>query len=128
MAAHATVFTGGIIVLLAFIAVVTILQIFLSKTDSKWAGLIMPVISFGISLLITLRSVLFSLQTRTFSGYINGEYIEYIESMFSIIGTAIMIFVLFNISTGILIAIYTACRGKKNRQRALEMMNIQDLG
>ena len=39
MANHTIVFTGGAFAaLLIFGAVVTILQVFLSKTESKWAG------------------------------------------------------------------------------------------
>ncbi|MDR2940815.1 MAG: hypothetical protein LBV08_10950, partial [Clostridiales bacterium] len=40
---------------------------------------------------------------------------------------SIIIFLLFNIPTIILAAIYFACRGKHRRRKSLEKMNIQDL-
>ena len=128
MASHAVVFTGGMFALLVFVAVVMILQVFLSKTESKWTGYIMPAVMFGVSLVATLQFMLRLIDTRSFTGMINGVFIEHTTSMSSIIGQTALIFVLCNIATGIMIAIYTIFRRKRNRQRALEMMSVQDLG
>jgi len=128
MASHTIVFTGGMFVLFTFGIVVMILQVFLSKTESKWAGYIMPAIMFGISLIASFQFMLRLINTRSFTGMINGVFIEHTTSMSSIIGQTVLIFVLCNIATGILIAIYTIFRRKRNRQRALEMMSVQDLG
>jgi hypothetical protein len=78
-----------------------------------------------------LGVLLFSAFTGTTTTTVNGEIIEQtteqIASMSSIIGSAVYIFILYNIPTAILLAIYAACRGKRNRQRALEKMSVQDL-
>lgn len=107
------------------------LQIFLSKKESKWAGLILPFISFGISLMPLLGVLLFSANKGTMTTAVNGEIVEQtteqIASISSIIGSSVYIFILYNIPTVILLVIYAACRGKRNRQRALEKMSVQDL-
>ena len=41
-----------IIILLAILAAIIILQIYLSKRENKWSGLILPIISFLFALLI----------------------------------------------------------------------------
>jgi len=116
---------------LAVCAGVIILQVYLSKKENKWLGLILPFISFGISLMALLGVLLYSAATGTSTLISNGEIIEQtttqIASASSIIFSAIYIFVLYNIPTGILLAIYASCRGKRNRQRALEKMSVQDL-
>ena len=128
MASHTIAFTGGMLALIVFGVVVMILQAFLSKTESKWAGFIMPATMFGISLVASLQLMLRLMDTRSFTGTINGVFIEHTTSTSSIIGQTVLLFVLYNIATGILMAIYTIFRRKRNRNRALEMMSIQDLG
>ncbi len=107
------------------------LQIFLSKKENKWAGLILPFVSFGVSIMALLGVLLFSAHMGTMTTTVNGEIVaqttEQIASMSSIIGSAVYIFILHNIPTAILLAIYAACRGKRHRQRALEKMSVQDL-
>jgi len=127
--------TSPVILFYIFILVaaagIIILQVFLSKKESKWPGLILPIISFGISLLATLAILLFSVNKGTMAQTINGEIVEQtvtqINSISSIIGGTAFVFVLCNIPTGILIAIYAASRGKRKRQRDLEKMSVQDL-
>jgi len=109
-----------------------ILQIFLSKAENKWPGLIMPIISFGFSLVAALGVLLFTVQGGG-SGYYSedGELImetyTQIADPSSMVVSAIYIFLLCNIPTAILGAIYAAYRGKRNKQRALEKMSVQDL-
>jgi len=128
MASHTVIFTGSMFVLLTFGVVVVMLQVFLSKVESKWAGVIMPVIVAGISLIASIQFMLRLINTRSFTGMINGVFTEHTTSMSSIIGQTVLIFVLCNIVTGILVAVYTVSRRERNRQRALEIMRVQDLG
>jgi membrane protease YdiL (CAAX protease family) len=119
-----------LLALVLLIAGIVTLQIFLSKRESKWAGLILPIISFGISLIAGLGILLFSVATGTTTSIVDGEIIEQtrqIASTPSIIFSAIYVFLLYNIPTGILLAIYAACRGKRKKQRDLEKMSVQDL-
>jgi hypothetical protein len=125
---RALVFLG---LLLIFGVSVIVLQIFLSRKENKWAGLILPFISFIISLMALLGAVLFSANTRVSTLIEGGKVIEQtvtqIGDMSTIVGTAIYIFLLYNIPTAVLLTIYAAFRGKRNRQRALEKMSVQDL-
>lgn len=121
----------NLFILLALGAGGIVLQIFLSKKESKWAGLILPIISFSISLMVLLGVVLFSAVTGTTTLTENGEIVEQtvtqIGDMSTIIASSVYIFMLYNIPTAILLAIYAACRGKHKRQRDLEKMRVQDL-
>ena len=86
------------------------LQIFLSKKESKWFGLILPFISFAYSLLM-----------------IFGIAVTDDMSLWNIVGLIISTFFVSNIPTIILLAIYFGCREKIKREKALEKMSIQDL-
>ena len=123
-----------IIAVMVFILVFGIgviwLQLFLSKQENKWLGLILPGISLLFSLIAALGVLLYTAYTGTQTVIVNGEIVEtvtQITSMSAIIGAAVYVFLLYNIPTAILTAIYVACRGKQNRQRALEKMSAQDL-
>ena len=116
---------------LGLIAGIVALQIFLSRREGKWQGLILPIISFVNSVMLTASVLLFSPATSTQVVMVNGEVIEettrQIASTGSIIGMAAYIFMISNIPTAVLTLIYAACRGKREKQRALEKMSVQDL-
>ena len=85
------------------------LQIFLARSEPVWPGLILPGIFFLLSLLEPVL-LLFSIG-------ING-----------LLG-ALTAFLLANIPTAVLLAIYFACRSRNRKKRLndLDRMNIQDL-
>ena len=85
-----------------------VLQIFLSKKESNWLGLILPIITFSVSLLFVLNAA-------------------NIGELSTVIVTMVSTFLLFNIQTAVLLVIYAACRGKRKRRRDLDKMSIQDL-
>jgi len=120
-----------LIVALGICAGIIALQIYLSKRESRLLGLIMPAVSFSFSLMALLGVLLYSAHSGTSTQWVNGEIVEQtttqLASTASIIGGAVYIFVLFNIPTVILVAIYAACRNHKNKHRALDKMNVQDL-
>ena len=95
---------------LIVIAGIVLLQVFLSKKENKWLGLILPLISFGYSLLMV-----FSL--AVYEGMTGWHIFTLIMS----------VFLTANVPTIILLAIYFACRGSIKRKKALEKMSIQDL-
>lgn len=70
----------------------TVLQIFLSKRGNRWLGLILPVMSFGVSLLLTTAA---------------PYWIRYE------IWIVILIFIVTNIPTAIFIRIYLFYRNQK---------------
>ena len=126
----------GLIILLLFLlavgAGIVILQIFLSKKESKWSGLILPIIAFCFSLFIIMSIALFAIVPGTGEVSQDGVIIEqFILPPLMNASEAITViainFLLCNIPTAILLAIYAACRDKYNRQRALDKMSVQDL-
>jgi hypothetical protein len=134
----ASVSIARLVVLFIFIIFVVgaiILQIFLSKKENKWLGLILPLI-FLILSFISVASIpaytvtTGSVQTISENGdVIMQEITESTEKMpigsllLAVIGT----FFITNIPTIILLAIYAACRKKTKRRLAMEKMKIQDL-
>ena len=85
-----------------------LLQIFLSKRESRWPGLVLPIIAF-------LYSVVMVLNVAAMGSA--GEVIAAVLSV-SIIG---------NIPTLILLTIYFACRGKRRTRSEMDKMLINDL-
>jgi hypothetical protein len=101
---------------------VVILQVFLSKKEDRRVGLILPIISFIISLIPALSNTYsllkMNVNTETFTPEIfNLTYFLSYTYMF----------LLLNIPTIALIAIYIVCKRKRFQQRAIDKMNIQDL-
>jgi hypothetical protein len=123
-------FLGTLLLLSIICAGFIVLQVFLSKKESLWIGLILPIISLGISVFAALGVLFMSAHTGTSSASVDGVVIE-TETLFnstaSIFGSTVLVFFLFNISTIVFVAIYLAYRGKRNRQRALEKMSVQDI-
>lgn len=105
--ARTTIF---LLFILALLAGIIWLQIFLSKKESKWPGLVMPIISFLFGLLYPLNMVVPS----------EGVTVGFIIEM-------IIVWALGNIPTFVLLAIYFGCRGRNRKQKELDKMNIQDL-
>ena len=105
--ARTTIF---LLFIIAILAGIIWLQIFLSKKQSKWPGLVMPIISFLFGLLYPLNMVVPS----------EGVTVGFIIEM-------IIVWALGNIPTFVLFAIYFGCRGKSRKNKQLDKMNIQDL-
>lgn len=99
-----------IIILIILLAGMILLQVYLSKRDSKWPGLVLPVISFIFSLLCVLSMAAPS----------EGVDAGFIVELF-------LTWLLSNIPTFVLLAIYFALREKKEMTKRLEKMSIQDL-
>ena len=134
-----------------------ILQVFLSKRDNKFVGLIIPIIQFVFSLLIVL---IFSLNAVAFTNYVVDEdistsysevYDDYDEfneyddadvdealdygdaqtgssTEISVLPSIIILFFLTNIPTTISLIIYFVNRKGKPKKKQLDKINIQDLG
>lgn len=129
-----------ILILILFVVAIVVLQIYLSKKKNKWLGLILPFITFSISLIALLGMVTFynvgsvhiESQTVTENGVVTKQVTEEpIKTDTSKITQSIFIgcyiFVLYNISTVILLLIYKGAREKLKKEIELRKMNIQDL-
>ena len=51
-----------LITALLILAGVIVLQVYLSRRAGRWPGLILPILSFGLSLVIVLSAMVFSIQ------------------------------------------------------------------
>jgi len=101
-----TVVMGFLLILLIG---TVLLQIFLSRQESRWPGLILPGVSFVFSLVMVLSIAALN------------------QGIGQIIGTVLGILLLGNISTLVLLAIYAACRSGRRKRREIEKMNLADL-
>lgn len=97
-----------LIVLLVLVVGGILLQIFLSKRESRWPGLILPCICFLFSLVAVLN-------------------VTALGSVGEIVMAILMVLVLYNIPTAVLLAIYFACREKFRKRREEDKMKIADL-
>ena len=95
---------------LLLLAGVVALQIFLSSRESRWPGLALPAISFLIALLYPLNMMAPS------EGISAGFVIQ-----------LLLVWLIANIPTIVLLAIYAACREKRKKKKQMDRMNIQDL-
>lgn len=95
---------------LLFMAGVVSLQIYLSKRENQWPGLVIPIISFLLAFLYPLNMAAPS----------EGVTAGFIVQM-------IIAWLMGNIPTIIFLAIYFGCRKKQRRNKQLDKMNIQDL-
>lgn len=122
-----------ILILLVVTTGIIFLQIFLSKRNGKWYGLVLPAISFIVSLLIIVSIVAYTnigITSRSISeeGTIVTHEIEDTRPAFrGVAGQVVITFLLSNIPTVVLIAIYAACRERKKRGLEIEKMQVQDL-
>lgn len=130
---NATIFLFGVIVILGGSIW---LQIFLSKRTNRWLGLVIPLICFLFSIVMTLSvpySSNTSLKVQEFAedGSIVREEVSKGESNHLSVGetlaTMIPVFAISNVSSIIYLAIYGACRESRKKNSELKKMNIQDL-
>ena len=96
------------IMLLVLLAGTVLLQIFLSKRESKWPGLVLPAITFLYSVLMMLN-------------------VTAMETARAVIAALLSAFIMGNIPTLILLAIYFVCREKRHTRSEVDKMRISDL-
>ncbi|MCD7929484.1 MAG: hypothetical protein LUF86_04905 [Clostridiales bacterium] len=104
---------ASVTMLLVFFLVLPIgaivLQIFLSRMESRIPGLILP----GLNLVVSVLTVLLMVANT--------------GSLAEIIATVLSTLLLLNIPTLVLLLIYYVCRRKYRRQSQMDKMRIQDL-
>lgn len=127
-----------IIIALLLIGGIIYLQFLLSKKESKWPGLILPLLTLICSIIIVSGLVLYTAIPGTITkqeisedGTVLSEEttITHKPQLTSAPTTIIIAlpFILYNIPTVILLAIYISCRGKRKRNLSIQKMKIQDL-
>ena len=88
-----------IIILLAILAAIIILQIYLSKRENKWSGLILPIISFLFALLIVPLNMM---------APATGIDMDFVINL-------VLAVAVYNIPTVVFMVIYIVCRKQKNK-------------
>lgn len=95
-----------VIFLLLFGVLPFVLQVWLSKRESRYPGMVLPVLSLLFALVAVLGSVMYE-----------------DEDIFVLV----IPFLLFNIPTVIHLTIYFACREKFSKKKQMDKLNVQDL-
>lgn len=122
----------GLVVLVVMLFAFIFLQVFLSKKENKWLGLILPSLTFIYSLITVFSHDFFTKSTSVVTNS-NGEVINetttitgsdhFLEAM----TTIVPMFVMTNIPTLIFLFIYYINRKKFIQREQLNRMTIQDL-
>lgn len=111
--------------MLLLLAGLILLQIFLSKRDNRWFGLILPVIFFCLS--IVLVFVLMPIRVGVSNVMVDGQSLPGGQPTALIILNLFLTFLVANIPTGLFLLIYFASREKMKRRKELERMAAQEL-
>lgn len=115
-----------ILALLLLLAGLILLQIYLSKRDNRWFGLILPVIFFCLS--IVLVFVFMPIRVGISNVLVDGKNQPAEQPTGLLILHLFLTFLVANIPTGLFLLIYFASREKMKRRRELERMAAQELG
>lgn len=102
--------TNTIILFTLLLAGSVLLQLWLSRREGRWPGLVLPILAFLISLLVPLNLIVPE----------GGVTVGFVLS-------AIFSWLIANIPTAVLLMIYFSCREKQRRRGQMDKMNIQDL-
>lgn len=98
-----------------------VLQVFLSRRESRWPGLALPAIFLILSVVAGVGNVAFSTVTTVQGGA------QTVVHNSGAPWAALAVFLLWNIPTVICLAVYFACRESARRRREMERMNVRDL-
>ncbi|HZK56714.1 MAG TPA: hypothetical protein VFD17_00260 [Clostridia bacterium] len=116
----------SLIVMLAIIAGLIYLQLRLSRSENKYVGLVLPVISFLLSLIVVLGQVAYYETKVMINGVVTEQNVvrdvgveNYIALIFP--------FLICNIPTIVLTAIYLGEKSRINTKRAIDRMKIEDI-
>ena len=114
----------SLIVLAVFLVGGVLLQIFLSKRESKLPGLVLPAITFSGELFILLNVVTNVMMTSAADNAVGG--VDSYDVFVTVLNTVLTLLVI-SMPTIVLLVIYFLCRRGMNRKKQIEKMNIQDL-
>lgn len=126
-----------LIIAAVFVGIIA-LEVWLSRRKSRWPGLIMPAITFMVSLFLALGVALFSVGGAATEVQVvdeeTGEVVYQEQTVETeqdwTLGDAAqlgLVLLVGNIPTFVLLGAYYIGREKLRREKLLEKMNIQDL-
>lgn len=114
----------SLIFLIAFVAAMIILQVYLSRRESKLPGLVLPAITFLGELFILLNVVTNVVMTSVADNAVGG--VDSYSVFVTVLNTVLTLLVI-SMPTIVLLVIYFLCRRRMNRKKQIEKMNIQNL-
>ena len=114
----------SLIFLIAFVAAMIILQVYLSRRESKLPGLVLPANTFLGELFILLNVVTNVVMTSVADNAVGG--VDSYSVFVTVLNTVLTLLVI-SMPTIVLLVIYFLCRRGMNRKKQIEKMNIQDL-
>lgn len=114
----------SLIFLIAFVAAMIILQVYLSRRKSKVPGLVLPAITFPGELFILLNVVTNVVMTSVADNAVGG--VDSYDVFVTVLNTVLTLLVI-SMPTIVLLVIYFLSRRGMNRKKQIEKMNIQDL-
>ena len=114
----------SLIFLIAFVAAMIILQVYLSRRKSKVPGLVLPAITFSGELFILLNVVTNVVMTSVADNAVGG--VDSYDVFVTVLNTVLTLLVI-SMPTIVMLVIYFLCRRGMNRKKQIEKMNIQDL-
>ena len=114
----------SLIFLIAFVAAMIILQVYLSRRESKLPGLVLPAITFLGELFILLNVVTNVVMTSVADNAVGG--VDSYDVFVTVLNTVLTLLVI-SMPTIVLLVIYFLSRRGMNRKKQIEKMNIQDL-
>ena len=114
----------SLIFLIAFVAAMIILQVYLSRRKSKVPGLVLPAITFSGGLFILLNVVTNVVMTSVADNAVGG--VDSYDVFVTVLNTVLTLLVI-SMPTIVLLVIYFLSRRGMNRKKQIEKMNIQDL-
>ena len=98
--------------LLVIFSIPAALQVFLSRRKRKWPGLVLPILSAVLSVVMAVSGT--------------GAYIEFYTPVM-MVQSVCWLLLLGNIPTVLLLLIYFFCRRRGKQKKELDKMNVQDL-
>nr|WP_295946398.1 hypothetical protein [uncultured Agathobaculum sp.] len=126
-----------LIIAAVFVGIIA-LEVWLSRRKSRWPGLVMPAVTFVVSLFLALGVALFSVGGAATEVQVvdeeTGEVVYQEQTVEAepdwALGDAAqlgLVLLVGNIPTFVLLGAYYIGREKLRREKLLEKMNIQDL-
>ena len=105
----------SLIFLIAFVAAMIILQVYLSRRESKLPGLVLPAITFSGELFILLNVVTNVVMTSVADNAVGG--VDSYSVFVTVLNTVLTLLVI-SMPTIVLLVIYFLCRRRMNRKKA----------
>lgn len=119
-----------LLLLLVVISGTIAMQIYLSLKENRLLGMILPLFTLSLSILVFLSALIFNTATITSTMVTGAHDVQQTSSPTMSTTTdyvrAAFLLLYCNIPTMLLLAIYAACGGRRNKLRETRKLNAHD--